>query len=109
MANGLLMSDKTIEDYMLSLGKLALFIDILSKEQVSYISSGILTDDEIELAETLKWHCAKLMISMDDQVRAVGERTPKTWEETLKDIEKQLKSDNNEEKNGKHKKPRDKS
>ena len=84
------MSRETLEDYMLSLGKLYTFIMMLSDDQKSWTRSGVLNDDEIELAETIKWHCDKLMVSMGDQVRMVGERTSKTWEETMKEIAEKL-------------------
>ncbi len=86
------MSKETIEDYLLVLGKLAVIIQMLADEQRNYTRYGILTDDEVEMAETLKWHCDKLIVSMGDQVRMVGERTPKTWEETMKDIKETLKN-----------------
>lgn len=91
------MSDETLEGYLMSLGKLAIMIKLLSDEQRNYIRSGILTIDEEELCETIRWHCDKLMVSMDDQVRTVGDRTAKPWDETLEDIKKQLTS---EEQNG---------
>ena len=81
----------TLENYLLSLGKLALFVTMLADEQKAYQRSGVLTDDEIELSETIKHECDKLLRCMNDQVRMCGERTPKTWEETLKDLEQTLK------------------
>ena len=91
------MNKDNLETYLLALGKLALMINILSEEQRQYIRQGILTDDEIELAETIKYQCKKLHIKIDDQVRLVASRTEKTWDETLVELKKMIAE---EEKNG---------
>ena len=86
------MSKDTIEDYLLVLGKLAVIVRMLGDEQDNFTRHGILTDDEMEMAETIKWGCDKLIVTMGDQVRMVGERTPKTWDETIEDIKETLKN-----------------
>lgn len=90
------MGKETIEDYLLVLGKLGLMVKLLGTEQEYFKKLGILTLDEEELAETIKWNCEKLIISLGDQVRSVGERTPKSWDETLKDLTERLKLEVNE-------------
>lgn len=83
------MSDN-LEEYLLILGKMAVFIQLFQEEQNRMANTGILTDDERELSESIGWLVKKLMISIDDQVRMVGERTPETWEDTLKKIREKL-------------------
>lgn len=81
---------KTIEDYLLSLGKLAVMVQMLKDEQKKYLKIGILNDDEAEMVETIEYRCDQLIHAMGDQVGMVGERTAKTWDETLEDIKKEL-------------------
>lgn len=94
------MKNKTIEQYLLVLGKLSVMLELLDREQFDYISSGVLELDEIELAETIQWQCKKMITCISDQVRMVGERTPLTWPETMEKIIKQL---NEEVENGERK------
>lgn len=84
------MKPNSIEEYLLVLAKLATIIELLSQEQDRFISAGVLDMHEEELAETIKWNCKKLMVSLGDQVRVAGERTQKPWEETLKDLKEVL-------------------
>jgi len=84
------MNNPTIEDYMLSLAKLGIFIQLLSDEQRVFRSYGILTESEEEISKSIQHDCKKLLVLLDDQVRFIGDRTPQTWEETLETIRKKL-------------------
>jgi len=84
------MNSGDIEEYLLCLGKLAVMIRILSQEQQRYVDLGILTDGESELAGIIKWNCDRLIVSVGDQVRSVGTRTPRTWDETIEYVKKIL-------------------
>jgi len=84
------MKLNSLESYLLNLGKLAVMIQLLQEEQETVRNSGILNIDETELSETIDWNCKKVLISLADQVRLVGERTEKTWEETVKDLKEVL-------------------
>lgn len=90
------MKTPALEDYMLTLGKMAVFVEMLNNEQMAIVRSGVLNDDEVEQAETIKWECKKLLTILDDQVRLCGERTSKPWDETLKDLQAKLKESINE-------------
>lgn len=84
------MKSNSIEEYILTLAKIATMIKLLQEEQIRVLRTGILNLHESELAETINWNCDKLMTSLGDQVKLVGERTEKTWEETLNDLKEVL-------------------
>lgn len=80
----------SLEDYLLTLGKLALITQLLNDAQGQMAHSGILTADEMELAETINWRVQQLQTAINDQVLEVCSRTPQTWEETLNIIRGKL-------------------
>ena len=84
------MKPDSIEEYILTLAKMATIIQLLEEEQDRVMRTGILNIDETEMAESIKWNCKKLMTSLGDQVKMVGERTEKTWDETLQDLKEVL-------------------
>lgn len=87
------MKLNSLEAYLLNLGKLAVMLQLLQEEQATVRNSGILNIDETELSETIDWNCKKVLTSLSDQVRLVGERTEKTWEETIEELKEVLIGD----------------
>jgi len=86
------MSEKlSLEDYLLSLGKLAVFVQMLDKEQDKYIRLGVLNDEEIHFSETISYECKRLIGFMNDQVKLVGSRLPVEWDKALEKIKERLK------------------
>lgn len=86
------MSDKTLENYLLVLGELAIYLQLYTQDQDEIIRTGALNDDESELAVTIHWRIEQLMQSMGDQVKMIGDRIPVTWEEIMNKLKERLKS-----------------
>lgn len=80
------MSKDDLADYLVTLGKLALTVRIIGDEQSRIAQTGILQSDEMEIAQTIEWRISQLMEVLDAQVALVAARTPKSWEEVLKEI-----------------------
>lgn len=80
----------SLEDYLLTLGKLALITQLLNDAQGQIANSGVLTADEVVLSEVINWRVQQLQTTINDQVVEVCSRTPQTWEETLNIIRGKL-------------------
>jgi len=80
----------SLEDYLLTLGKLALITQLLNDAQGQIANSGILTPNEMVLSEVIDWRIQQLQTVINDQVVEVCSRTPQTWEQTLNIIRGKL-------------------
>lgn len=85
--------------YLLVLGKLALTVRILGDEQSRVAMTGILQADEMEIAHSIEWDIGRLMDTIDAQVALVAARTPKDWEDILREITDKIT--NGDKENGK--------
>lgn len=86
---------KELNDYLITLGKLAITARLCADEQARQAQTGILNLEEMAQAENIDLSVKELMSHIDVQVGLVVARTPKEWEEILEDIKKQLIEEKN--------------
>lgn len=88
------MNKMDLRHYVIEMGKFALQINAYLDVQNEYVRSGVLDEDEMELAETIEWLSIKVFKSMDSQLGLIGERMPEEWSKSIKEIIKDcLKSE----------------
>lgn len=74
------------DSYLIALGKLSLAVNLYWEESDKLARCGILTDEELEIAETIKHRTNQLLLSISDQVRTVSQRCPEDWLKTYNQL-----------------------
>ncbi len=72
---------ETLEDYMLYLATFNISIASLMNFVNKSTQKGILSEDEIELGQTILYACRRLLITIEDQATSIRERIPLTKDE----------------------------
>lgn len=81
----------TIEHYVINLSMLCSSVATIYRLQQVALKQGILTQDEMEACRTIAYASHRLLISMDDQIKLVKQRSGKDLDKTLKNMIAQVK------------------
>lgn len=81
---------KDLNEYMVTLARLAISAKIYCDEQMKQAESGILQIEEMAQAENILHSVNDLITHIDVQVGLVSSRTPSDWKDVLGEIKELL-------------------